>query len=68
MVQSDIQKLVVGGTGFLGGAIVDAFVENGHRVAVLSRGATTRTLSDGVEVVKASRHGSLSALEGRHFD
>lgn len=68
MVQSDAQRLVVGGTGFLGGAIVDALVESGHRVAVLSRGVTARTLSEGVEVISADRHGSLSALKGRHFD
>ena len=65
---SDIQNLVVGGTGFLGGAIVDALVGNGHRVAVLSRGATSRSLPEGVEVIKADRHGDLSALRGRSFD
>ncbi|MCB4380050.1 NAD-dependent epimerase/dehydratase family protein [Synechococcus sp. MU1644] len=67
-MQRDAQKLVVGGTGFLGGAIVDALVERGHRVAVVSRGVTARTLSEGVEVIEADRHGSLSALKGRHFD
>lgn len=68
MVRGDSQKLVVGGTGFLGGAIVDALVERGHRVAVLSRGVTSRSLSEDVEVIEADRHGSLSALKGRHFD
>ncbi|WP_415401007.1 epimerase [Tateyamaria sp. SN3-11] len=48
--------------------MVDALVERGHRVAVLSRGVTSRTLSEAVEVIEADRHRSLSALKGRHFE
>jgi 2'-hydroxyisoflavone reductase len=63
-----VNGLVVGGTGFLGGAIMDALVARGDRVAVLSRGATMRALPAGVEVIRADRHGDLGALDGRSFD
>lgn len=64
---TDINALVVGGTGFLGGAIVEALIEGGHSVSVLSRGSTLRELPDGVEFIRADRHGDLSALNGRSF-
>ena len=60
--------LVVGGTGFLGGAITDALQGAGHEVAVLSRGRSARALPEGVETIVADRHGDLGALEGRGFD
>ena len=60
--------LVVGGTGFLGGAIVDALTARDHRVAVLSRGTTTRDLPSSVEIIRADRHDDLGALRGRSFD
>ena len=60
--------LVVGGTGFLGGAIADALVAAGHEAAVLSRGETRRPLPPGVEIIHADRHGDLGALDGRRVD
>ena len=60
--------LVVGGTGFLGGAITDALAAEGHEVAVLSRGETERILPEGVETIRADRHGDLGTLTGRRFD
>ena len=63
-----MDSLVVGGTGFLGGAIVDALVAQGHAVTVLSRGSTERNLPEGVEIIHADRHGDLEPLRGRSFD
>ena len=63
-----MRSLVVGGTGFLGGAIVDALAARGDAVAVLSRGVTARDLPEGVEIVRADRHGDLDALRSRSFD
>lgn len=60
--------LIVGGTGFLGGAMTDASAAAGHRVTVLTRGETRRPLPDGVEALVADRYGSLTALSGKHFD
>lgn len=48
--------LVVGGTGFLGGAITNALVDDGHSVAILSRGSTTRTSRMEVDVIVADRN------------
>ncbi len=60
--------LIVGGTGFQGGAITDALAAAGHDVAVLTRGVTTRELPDRVEVIRGDRHGDMAALTGRSFD
>lgn len=60
--------LVVGGTGFLGGAITDALLDDGHSVAILSRGSTKRTARPEAESIVADRHRSLDALKGHKFD
>lgn len=59
--------LVVGGTGFLGGAVVDAALAAGHAVTVFTRGRTARALPPGVEVLVGDRHGDLAPLRGRSF-
>jgi 2'-hydroxyisoflavone reductase len=59
--------LVVGGTGFLGGAIARAAISAGHRVTVFSRGRTASDLP-GAEFVIGDRHTDLSKLRGRKFD
>ena len=60
--------LVVGGTGFLGGAIVDALAVAGHAVTVLSRGVSDRAMPPGARTIRADRHGDLSALADGSFD
>lgn len=60
--------LIVGGTGFLGGAMADAMAAAGHETAILSRGVGQRDHADGVEVICADRYGDLSVLAGRDFD
>jgi len=59
--------LIVGGTGFLGGSIVDALVAAGHAVTVLSRGETSRALPKSVQVISADRYGDLSELKLQGF-
>lgn len=54
--------LVVGGTGFLGGAITDALARSGHEVVVLTRGTTERELPKGVQAIHADRHAELDDL------
>jgi nucleoside-diphosphate-sugar epimerase len=71
---SDRRVLVVGGTGYLGRRITDAFAREGDQVAVLTRGQ--RVLTDpvegrGVEHLGADRHDPAAlraALAGRSFD
>lgn len=60
--------LVVGGTGFLGGAIADALNSAGHDTTILSRGKTLRTQAENIETLCADRYGDLTELAGRDFD
>jgi nucleoside-diphosphate-sugar epimerase len=63
--------LVVGGTGYLGQRITDAFVRAGDRVSVLSRGQRAPGGATGVEHVFADRHQQpalRAALGSRTFD
>ena len=59
---------VVGGTGFLGGAMADALVDAGHSVTVLSRRATLHSGQPKVEVIQGDRYGSLGELAQHSFE
>ncbi|MDY0059934.1 MAG: NAD-dependent epimerase/dehydratase family protein [Myxococcota bacterium] len=66
-----MHHLVVGGTGFIGLALVQALLRQGHRVSVLTRGRAAASLPASVEAIVAERRdpASLSrALAGRRFD
>jgi len=66
-----VHHLVVGGTGFIGLALVQALLRQGHRVSVLTRGRAAASLPASVEAIVAERRdpASLSrALAGRRFD
>ncbi len=61
--------LVVGGTGFLGGAVAREALARGHRVAIFTRGWITQDAApDGMEFLIGDRHQDLSALKDRAFD
>jgi 2'-hydroxyisoflavone reductase len=60
--------LVVGGTGFLGGAVADAARSAGHAVAILTRDRNKQEMLSDREVLVGDRYSDLSALRGRHFD
>ncbi|MBM6579862.1 NAD-dependent epimerase/dehydratase family protein [Microvirga sp. BT689] len=61
--------LVVGGTGFLGGAVAREALARGHQVAIFTRGQTGHDAEPaGIEVLVGDRHSDLSALKGRSFD
>jgi 2'-hydroxyisoflavone reductase len=61
--------LVVGGTGFLGGAVADAALKAGHRVAIFTRGQTVNpAVGSGFETIVGDRHQDLLGLRGRSFD
>ncbi len=64
-----MKLLVLGGTQFLGRAIVDAALGRGHEVALFNRGLTNPGLYPGLETVRGDRRdGGLAALAGRRFD
>ena len=65
--------LVLGGTFFLGPAVVEAAVAEGHRVTLFNRGITNPELFPYLEKLRGFRsgepdNGDLSALTRRRFD
>ncbi|MGV8965714.1 MAG: NAD-dependent epimerase/dehydratase family protein [Cellulomonas sp.] len=66
-----MRMLVIGGTGWLGGAIVRAALARTDEVTTLTRGRTAGPTPDGVEVLVADRAVPADvdrALAGRTFD
>ena len=63
-----MKLLVLGGTKFLGRAVVDAALAAGHDVTLFNRGVTNPGLYPDVERIAGDRTGDLSALQGRHWD
>jgi 2'-hydroxyisoflavone reductase len=60
--------LILGGTGFLGPALVDAARARGHVLTLFNRGKTRPTLFPDVEKLHGDRDGNLEALRGRRWD
>ena len=66
-----LRLLVLGGTAFLGPALVEQALAAGHRVTLFNRGKTAPDLFKGVEQVETllgDRNGQLEALNGREWD
>jgi 2'-hydroxyisoflavone reductase len=63
-----MRALVLGGTRFLGRAIVDALLEADHEPTLFNRGLTQPELFPDVEKLRGDRSADLSALEGREWD
>lgn len=63
-----MHMLVLGGTRFVGRAIVDAALAAGHEVTLFNRGLTNPDLYPQLETVVGDRATDLSALHGRSFD
>jgi 2'-hydroxyisoflavone reductase len=64
-----VNLLVLGGTKFLGRAIVDAALGRGHDVTLFNRGLTNPSLYPGLTTIKGDRRtGGLQQLADRRFD
>ena len=63
-----MKLLVLGGTKFLGRAVVDAALAAGHEVTLFNRGETNPGLYPQLEHVRGDRTQSLAALDGRTWD
>jgi 2'-hydroxyisoflavone reductase len=63
-----VRVLILGGTKFLGRAVVDEGLERGHELTLFNRGETHPELYPEVEKLRGNRDGDLSALEGRDWD
>lgn len=60
--------LILGGTRFLGRAIVDAALAAGHHVTLFHRGQTNPDLFPELEHILGDRDGGLDRLNGRTWD
>lgn len=60
--------LILGGTKFLGPAVVDAATKRGHTVTLFNRGKTDPGRFPNLETLLGDRDGNLKALEGRKWD
>ncbi len=63
-----MQLLVIGGTRFLGRAIVDAALVHGHEVTLFNRGQSNPDLYPKLDHIVGDRDGGLAALNGRSWD
>ena len=63
-----MKLLVLGGTRFLGRALVEAAVARAHDVTLFNRGQTNPDLFPEVEKIRGDRTVDLSALGGREWD
>jgi 2'-hydroxyisoflavone reductase len=63
-----MQLLILGGTVFLGRAIVEASLARGHEVTLFNRGQRNPELFPQLERLRGDRDGQLDALRGRHWD
>jgi 2'-hydroxyisoflavone reductase len=63
-----VRILVLGGTRFVGRAVVEAALGRGDTVTMFNRGITNRGLFPGVETVIGDRSEDLYALGRREFD
>ncbi|MFN8476171.1 MAG: SDR family oxidoreductase [Anaerolineae bacterium] len=63
-----MRLLILGGTVFLGRALVDAALARGHEVTLFNRGQHNPDLYPDVEKLRGDRDGDLTALAGREWD
>ena len=63
-----MQLLIIGGTRFLGRALVDEALVAGHSVTLFNRGQSNPGLYLDVEQIHGNRDGGLGVLAGRRWD
>jgi nucleoside-diphosphate-sugar epimerase len=63
-----LRLLIIGGTRFVGRALVEAALSRDHAVTLFNRGRTEPGLFPDVERVVGDRDGGLEPLRGREFD
>lgn len=62
-----MKVLILGGTRFLGRAIVEAGLKHGHEMTLFNRGNQANVFPD-IEQIHGDREGDLSELAGRQWD
>lgn len=60
--------LILGGTAFLGPAVVEAARIRGHQITLFNRGRTNADMFPDLEKLTGDRDGGLEVLKGRRWD
>ena len=63
-----LRVLMLGGTAFLGPAVVKTALRRGHTVTLFNRGKTNPDLFPDLEKLHGDRDGDIQALAGRDWD
>lgn len=63
-----MRLLIIGGTRFLGRAIVDAAIARGHTVTLFNRGKSNPDVYADIETIVGDRDGGLDGLKGKTWD
>jgi 2'-hydroxyisoflavone reductase len=63
-----MQLLIIGGTRFLGRAIVEEALSSGHEITLFNRGQSNPDLFSSIEHLQGDRDGGLDVLKGRKWD
>ncbi|MCP4357184.1 MAG: epimerase [Chloroflexi bacterium] len=63
-----MKLLIIGGTRFLGRALVDVALAGGHEVTLFNRGQSNPDLYPDLETLVGDRDGGLAALHGRTWN
>jgi 2'-hydroxyisoflavone reductase len=63
-----MELLIIGGTRFLGRALVEAALAAGHKVTLFNRGQSNPDLFPNLEQLRGNRDGELDVLKGRRWD
>ena len=63
-----MRLLLLGGPKFLGRAVIDAALAQGHEVTLFNRGTTNAELHPELERITGDRDGGLDGLRGREWD
>ncbi len=60
--------LIIGGTKFLGRALVDSAIQRGHTLTLFNRGQTNPDLYPEIEQINGDRDGEITKLGERNWD
>ena len=63
-----MRLLLLGGPKFVGRAVIDAALAQGHEVTLFNRGTTNAELHPELERITGDRDGGLDGLRGREWD
>lgn len=63
-----LKLLIIGGTAFLGRAIVDAAINNGHQITIFHRGKSNPGLFPGINTIIGDRNTDLDKLDNQEWD